>query len=167
MRTLVEIQSFRDNRLVYILTMTLLLLPFLLLIVGFVKTERINEEEWVGSLIGMVSLLGAVVLLTCMKSYLKLEEKQLVYRTNPLWKNRKTINRSKVEQWYIANHRWQHGLGYKMLMSGGWAYVMKPGKVLVVKTRDGRNYRFGINRPKLVERFLETNWEEGNQMQYG
>ncbi len=101
-----------------------------------------------------------------MKTYVRLETKKLVFKSSPLLKRRKTIKLPEIQSWEITNHRWIDGLGYRVNFKGTWSYVMSPGKVLAITTNDGRKYRFGINQPEKVKRFITSNWE-GNKNMYG
>ncbi len=166
MRYLTEIQRFRDNTYIFGGIMVILCLPLILMVSPLALDKVMETGEWVGLGFSLLSLLLCALLLTTMNTYLRMEPDRIIYRSNPFVLNRKTIQFDEIAEWSIANHRWVHGLGYRITMGGGWVYVMKPGKALAITTKDGRNYRFGINRPALVERFMEEHREQ-KERSYG
>lgn len=166
MRSLTEIQRFRDNPFIFWGLMAALAIPLILVAVEIGQLRNIGNDEWGGLAFTGGALLLSGLLLATMKTHLRLETDKILYRSNPFMAKRKSLRLDELAEFYVSSHKWVHGLGYKITMNGGRVYVLKPGKVLVIKTKDGRSYRFGINRPGLVKRFMKENWER-NEKSYG
>ncbi len=138
----------------------LVILPLGLWAIGWSQMKEFDPEE-LGMMAGTVGTVAITVMFIArIKTYLRLETDKFIFRTSPVLPRRKTIRWDEVQSWHIARHTWRNGLGYKTHFNGNRFYVLLPGKVLCITTKDGRNYRFGINRPALVKRFIVENWEQ-------
>src|SRR5690606_36821316 len=121
-------------------------LPLLLCAIGWSQMQSFDNESLLGiALTISITTLTMVVLLR-MKTFIQLEPNKLTYQSRPFFEKKKTIAIEDIEHWEIHKHRWMEGLGYRSSMQGTCIYVMTPGNVLLIKTRDGRPYKFGINR---------------------
>lgn len=166
MKSITEIQSFKDSRPALIIIVILGLLPLALFAVGWSQMKSYDNEILIGMALTISITALTLLVLLKMKTFVQLEPKQLVYQSRPFFKNRKTIAVEDIEHWEINKHRWMDGLGYRSTLQGTRMFVMTPGNVLTIKTRDGRTYKFGINRNGMVLRFIKTHWEQNEDM-YG
>ncbi len=160
MRQVKEVQTIRDNRPIFILMMLTLGLPLMSAVIPFFTNEELNSKDLMGMALVPIVLAITLLLLLKMKTELIIKSDKITYRFNPFIIKQKEVLLKEISSWAIENHKWINGLGYRLTMNGGSIYVMSPGKVLAITTKDGRKYRFGINRPALVKRFIVENWEQ-------
>lgn len=166
MRSLVEIQRFKDSRFAFILIVVLGLMPLALFTVGWSQMQEFSGEDiWTIAGTILISSLTILVMLR-IKTKVQLNPDQLIFQTKPFFNRKKAIACTDIIEWKILEHRWKDGLGYQKSLSGKNTYVMSPGKALMIKTKDGRTYKFGINKPAIVKRFIQENWEQ-NETMYG
>ncbi len=149
----------------FIILLLALGLPLVGLLIPIIQKDDMGSDEWIAFAIVPFILAISLFVVLRMKTELNLYQDEIIFRFNPFIARKKTLKLSEIKNHYIADHKWRHGLGYKMTMDGGRVYVLSPGKVLVIET-DKRKYRFGINRPEKVKRFIAENWEEKNKV-YG
>lgn len=166
MRSLTEIQSFKNSKLALITIVGLGLLPLILFTVGWAQMKSYDNSSLIGMAITIFVTIFTMLVLLRMKTFIQLEPHQLVYQSQPFFKKTKAIATEDIEHWEITKHRWMDGLGYRSTMQGTRVYVMTPGNALLIKTKDGRTYKFGINRNSMVLRFIKTHWEQ-KEVSYG
>ncbi len=92
-----------------------------------------------------------------MTTVVELSTHGIAYKSLPFSKQLKAIPLSEIRSVAIANHKWWHGYGYRRSFHTQ-VYAMKPGKVLKVSTSKGNTLQFGINRPKMLVRYIESEW---------
>ncbi len=160
MRQVKEVQTIRDNRPIFILMMLALGLPLMSAVIPFFTNEELNSKDLMGMALVPIVLAITLLLLLKMKIELIIKSDKITYRFNPFIIKQKEVLLKEISSWAIENHKWINGLGYRLTMNGGSIYVMSPGKVLAITTKDGRNYRFGINRSEVVKQFITENWEK-------
>ncbi len=166
MRQLKEIQTFASNRALFILISVLFTCVLIGITIPFVMDKPADQEAIVGLSIAVLVIFGSFFLLLKMKFELTLKPDRLSFRFRPFNASTKEYKIDELASWSVENHKWYHGFGYKTRLNGGQVYVMSPGKVLAITTKDGRKYRFGINQPEKVKRFITSNWEVNKNM-YG
>lgn len=165
MRQITETQSIRNNKALLIVFIVAMGLPLIGMFLPLILNEARANEDWTGIAIVVVMSVTLFVILK-LKTEVVLRETKVSYRSNPFTRGYSELQLKDIKSWEIKNHNWIHGLGYRTNLKGGRMYVMIPGKVLVITMKDGRYYHFGINRPDVVQRFIERNWEE-NSNRYG
>ncbi len=166
MRNLVEIQRFKDSKLALIAIVSLCFIPLGLFAIGWSQMKEYGTQEvWAIAGTTLTTCITTLILLK-IKTMVQLDSNKLTYQSRPFFAKHKTISIHDIEEWKIQGHRWIDGLGYHHSMMRKRSYVMTPGKALVIKTRDGRTYKFGINRPGMVARFIKAHWEQNEEM-YG
>ncbi len=166
MRQVKEIQSFRDNSSIFILISVLFAGVLIGVSIPFETQQQTDQEAVIGLSIAVLVTLGSYILILKMKFELTVLADGLSFTFQPFLLKSKQFKLTEIANWSIENHKWYHGLGYKRRFNRQQVFVMSPGKVLAITTKDGNNYRFGINRPELVKRFIEENWENKNTL-YG
>lgn len=160
MRQIKEIQTIRDHRPIFILMLLALGLPALGMFIPLFTGEMSGSDEFVGFAIVVLVLGLTLFLLLKMKTEVRIMPDQVSYKFNPFINKSREIKLSEMSSWSIQNHKWIHGLGYKVTLGGGRVYVMSPGKVLTITTKDGKSFRFGINKPEAVQRFIAEHWDQ-------
>ena len=103
-----------------------------------------------------------------LQTFLKLDAEGLWYKASPFFKKLRFISKEDMEHWAIIDYGWRNyrGMGYKRRLWGPKIFVMKTGKVLQIKTRNGEMFLFGINSEAQVKHFIQNEWENKQQM-YG
>ncbi|MDZ7849231.1 MAG: hypothetical protein U5L96_22315 [Owenweeksia sp.] len=160
MRQLTETQRIRDYKPVYFLLLLATTLPAVIVATELARAENTGLGEWPGIIAALSVLAISLLVILPLKTEVKLTHDALYYKANPWARKLRKMHLHELREYYLANHMWHHGLGYKTTLHTGFVYVLKPGKVLVVKTMAGRTYRFGINRPGLVQKFINDHWTE-------
>ncbi|WP_417608044.1 hypothetical protein [Owenweeksia hongkongensis] len=159
MRSLVEIQKLRDNRFAF------LMLLVITIPIGRLEFELLNATTLFNNKIISLSLsaLGIALFLWFVLHIsisTKFTQTAITYTFRIIFVKTRKIAVSDINSWEIVNHYFYQGLGIHTNFQGVWSYAMMPGKALLVKTRDGRTYKFGLNRPEKVLHFIKTHWEE-------
>ena len=93
-----------------------------------------------------------------MTTVLELSAKGLRYKNLPLSRELKPLPLKEIKAVSIGTHKWYQGYGYRRSFAGTRLFAMKPGKVLKVETVSGKSLLFGINRPKMVLKFIDEEW---------
>lgn len=160
MNQLVEIQSLKGNRAVWVVMLMIGALPLILYTLGWSQMESFDLVE-IGLIAGtIITSIVTIAILLNMKTFVRLEKEGLSYKSKPFFGKLKSLQISNIENWAIQDYKWKQGLGYKSTLGGNRSFVLLPGKALVIKLRDGRELTFGINRPSLVKTFISRNWQE-------
>lgn len=157
MRKVTETQLLSQNRPVMIL-MAGILLPILILLIVKLNEESANTGDFFGLLFTILIMSATFLLLFKMKTKVVLSSTEVRYRSFPFKARLDSIPVTEITSAGITKHKWYHGYGYRYAMGGIRVFAMKPGKVLKITTKSGKNYRFGINHQELVKRFIKEEW---------
>lgn len=160
MNQLIEIQTFKGNRAVWVLILMLGALPLLLYTLGWSRMKSFDFEEIGLIAITILTSTGTIAILLNIKTFVRLEKSGLSYKSKPFLGKLRSIDISNIEHWTIQDYKWKQGLGYQRKYGGHKSFVLQPGKALVIKLTDGREFTFGINRPALIKTFISRNWEQ-------
>ena len=166
MKSVTEIQRFKDSKLALVTIVILGLLPLSLFAIGWSQMKSYDNESLFGMALTISITVVTMLVLLRMKTFIQLEPNRLIYQSRPFFEKKKEIAVQDIEHWEIHKHRWMDGLGYRSTLQGTRVFVMTPGNVLLIKTHDGKTYKFGINRNGMVLRFIKTHWEQNGEM-YG
>ncbi|WP_417602180.1 hypothetical protein [Owenweeksia hongkongensis] len=166
MRSLVEIQRFKDSKLALVLIVVLGLTPLLLFAIGWSQMKEFATDDLWTMAATVLAISLPIFISLRIKTMVQLDSNKIVYQSKAFFNRKSTIPIGNIKEWSITDHRWTDGLGYQHSLQRKSTDVMRPGKALVIKTRDGRTYKFGINRPGMVKRFIHNNWEQNEKM-YG
>lgn len=140
--------------------------PLLGMLMSLFMGKEVDNESLVGMAVVPIILGVTLFVLLRMKTEVILHTDKVTFRSNAFMSKYKDIKLNELSSWWVTDHKWINGLGYRRSLNGDRVYVMSPGKALVITTKAGRKYRFGINRPEVVKRFIAENWEEKNKV-YG
>mgnify|MGYP006290202977 FL=1 len=134
-------------------------LPVILLIASNLVGENANNEDFYAMIFTIIVMALTFLYIFKMNSVVEISADGLGFKEFPFSRNLRFIPIEEVASLIIADHKWWHGYGYRNSFSGGGRiYAMTPGKVLKLVTKSGKKYQFGINRRKLVKRFIEEEW---------
>lgn len=157
-----ETQNFRQNKVLLILISAILVAAFSALVYQMMHIERSASDDFMGMILSMVMLVLVVLFLFNLKTSVTLKSNRLTFKSNPFSRSEKELPLSEIKSWSIESHQWYEGLGYRRSLGKLKVYVMVPGKVLAIESTSGHKYRFGINRPKMVQRYVDEHWAKNN-----
>ena len=157
MRKIREIQKLTQNRPVIILMLTMLVPMFIFMGISIFETGDLTDETSLS--LGITALIMGLTFFFVfrMTTMVEISAQGVAYKSMPFSKKLKAIPLHEISHVSIGNHKWWHGYGYRRSFHTQ-VYAMKPGKVLKVTTNKGKTLQFGLNRPKLVERFIASEW---------
>ncbi len=95
-------------------------------------------------------------------NHFELGKKGIHYKSFPLSRKFSFVSKDDVTNWEIADYKsfkLYNGLGYRRSFGKNYSYVQRFGKVLKVKTRDGRKITFGIDDGFKTKSFIQQNWK--------
>lgn len=165
MNKITEIQRLRSNRflLLFLLVITL---PIGRLEMQLIKSMGVINNEIISlgiSILGIALFSGFFFQLSVSVTY---APNHISYSFKPILRKTRKIAVNDITSWEIVNHPFFQTLGIYTNFQGDWSFTMMPGKALLLKTRDGRSFKFGINDPEKVLRFIKTHWEQ-KEVSYG
>ena len=166
MQRLVEKQYLRENRPVFILLFLAVGTPVVALLAGINRGPALDNNQILSLSLTLLVLVITLGLLFRAQTFLQIEPDKLSFRSPLVFGRMRFIDKNDVQHWEIVKHKWHHGFGLKVRPDSRQVYVLKPGNALIIETTSGKNYRFGINRPAAVKRFIETHWKR-NEERYG
>lgn len=157
MQKVTETQKLSENRPVMIL-MAGIYLPVIGLLIWKMAEDRPASEDFFGLVFTILIMALTFFFLFRIKTTVVLSPEEIRYQSSPFPGGLDALPVSEIASVSIEKHKWTHGYGYRYGFSGTRIMAMKPGKVLVVITRKGKQFRFGINREAVVSRFIEQEW---------
>lgn len=119
-------------------------------------------REIVGFLSAMLIGMVTFILAMNMKSHIELHPSQIHYRDMVFSKKLKVISLDEIASYSIEKYSFfkYKGLGYKRDFNGNRYIIMRMGKVLEIRTKQGKKLVFGINDATMVKRFTDQNWNK-------
>ena len=160
MNTINETQNFRQNKFLLILISAILVAAFTSLIFQMTHLKESASDDFMGMTLSLVLLALVVLFLFNLKTSVTLKSNKLSFKSNPFSRSEREIPLANIKSWSIESHKWHQGLGYRRSLGKLKVYVMVPGSVLAIEDTAGYKYRFGINRPKMVKRYIDDHWSK-------
>lgn len=138
--------------------MAAIYIPVLILIIAKVSQETADNEDFFGMVFTVIMMLITAVFIIRMSTVTVLSPREISFREYPFTGSLTSLNTDDIESLSFQKHKWWYGYGYRYSFSGTKVLAMKPGVLLKVVTKKGKTYLLGINREKLVQRFIEEEW---------
>jgi hypothetical protein len=158
MQKITEKQQLSENRPVVILMVAIMFPILILMTLALMESGSLKSEAALA--LGINLLMSGVIFFFVfrMKTMVSLSPKGVHYKGVPFQKGLRLIPESDIASLGIVQHKWWYGFGYRFSFSGERILAMKPGSLLKVVTKSGKKYLFGVNRVKLIERFIQEHW---------
>ena len=157
MRKIIERQVLWQNRPVVIL-MVAVYLPVLILIIINLNKEAADSEDFFAMVFTIIMMLITALFVFRMSTLTILSSKEISFRQYPFLNSLTSIAVDQITSVSLEKHKWWYGYGYRYSFNGKKILAMKPGILLKVVTKKGKTYLLGINRERMIRRFIEKEW---------